>query len=145
MSKVMAIYLVVTVLSMCTQLLWHFLYVPLACKYVPLPEAGWKWTPMCDAHGVTLWDPSFWGFALPQLGGMGITADFELRWHLHVRPRKQQADKLWLLLWVFYCCWSGTPETSFLSPDDFIVLKLLATTSDFFNVFSYRSASCVFL
>ena len=43
MSKVMVIYLVVTVLSTCTQLLLYFLYVPLARKCVPLPvvyEAG---------------------------------------------------------------------------------------------------------
>jgi len=39
-------------------------------------------------------------------------------------------------------CQSNTPEMSFLSPDDFIVLVLLASTSDFFNVFNYRSASC---
>lgn len=29
----------------------------------------------------------------------------------------------------------------FLSPDDFIVLMLLASTSDFIHVFSYRSPS----
>lgn len=33
---------------------------------------------MSDVCGVTLWDPSFWGSALAELGGMGLKPDCRL-------------------------------------------------------------------
>lgn len=89
MSKVMATYLVFTASYMHTQLLYHFLYVPLSCKYVPLPvvyEVVVNGSPGVMRVGML--------YGIPVSGALphhsweewvkNLTADCELWWHLQV-------------------------------------------------------------